>query len=151
MNYHVSNDELTAGTILYPRYGEMVQDPGFYRISDHNYAQYLKEMIFEDFRSVHHPKKPSRLNSIYLIEKLENAKKYKEKFNKKYIYEINLEESSNILSADMRWMDLSNRIPIEELFKVIDYYFNGIPSYNEDEVFWETLYDGPVKIIKKVE
>lgn len=51
----------------------------------------------------------------------------------------------------MRWMDLSNRIPIEELFKIIDYYFNGIPSYNKDEIFWETLYDGPVKIIKKVE
>src|SRR5690554_1796127 len=108
MHYHVSSDELTPGTILEPKYGLKIKDPAFYRQSDYCHAQYLKEMIFEDIRRANHPSRPSRLNSVYLIEKLEDAKKYKEINGGKHIYEVTLLESSNILIGDMKWLDLSN-------------------------------------------
>ncbi|WP_411955157.1 DUF2441 domain-containing protein [Alkalibacillus sp. S2W] len=151
MSYHLSNVNFEYGDMIYGMYGRNVQHPDFYQKCDHNYAQYLKEMIFEDYRKAKHPNTPSRLSSVYLIEDIESARKYAEKHNKKYIYEIDISGSRRMLTADMKWMDIANQKSVKELLEIVDKYFNGIPSPNEEERTWETLVEGSIKVISKVE
>ena len=144
--FHVSNDYLTADTVLNTRYGNVIRDYRWFAYNDHNYAQYLKEMIFEDFRRSSHPEAPSRLASIYLFDDLNAAKKYKEKGKKGYIFEVETLDESRLLRADMRWMDLANRKPVNELLGMADSYFNS-EATNLAE--WEILCDQQVKIVKQ--
>lgn len=75
--FHVSNEQLNEGFKLSSQYGKKVVDPKNYTLSDHYHAQYLREMIIEDFRTVHFPDKPSRLNFIYLFDDIRLALKFK--------------------------------------------------------------------------
>ena len=102
--YHVSKRKLTEGTILTVGvYGE--------RISRHNYIEneyktYIKEEIFEAIRARHYPDLPSRLNCVFLYEKLTEAREShaKKTAYKGYVYEVAILEGQPLIAE----MDLLN-------------------------------------------
>ncbi|HET7657830.1 MAG TPA: DUF2441 domain-containing protein [Bacillales bacterium] len=148
MNYfHVSNEKMREGTLLNVNYGRAVQHPGWFRESDHNYAQYLKEMIFEDYRRAHFPEAPSRLNCIYLFDNLGTANIFKKNYNKSYLYAVEISQGARLSKVDMKWMDLANRMPIHELLKIAHAYFNGDFTNNK---IWEIICDGEIRITKNI-
>ncbi len=143
--YYTSKDKLNVGTLLEPHYGEAMQHPGYFTINDHQYAQHLREMIFEEVRKEDFPGHPSRLNSMYLVDSLEMARKYAKKYNNKYIYEVNMETSGRILAVDMHWMDLSNRQCYNEVKRIAKAYYSGEMS---DSCFLEHLFEGKVSVLQ---
>ncbi|ACK88080.1 hypothetical protein BCAH820_4367 [Bacillus cereus AH820] len=145
--YHASNADLKKGDLLTIKYGKAMQHPNFYKESEHNYAQHLREMIFEEVRKVNFPSAPSRLDSKYLVKDLKAALAYRKKFNINHVYEVEIEEPGRIITADMTWIDFSSGKHYEELKMLAHNYFSEKRSEN---YFFETLYDGPVRVKKKV-
>ncbi|MCU4883772.1 DUF2441 domain-containing protein [Bacillus cereus] len=165
--YHTSNDNLALGTVLQPMYGEKLKDSRRY-VNDNvffydNYTQYLKEMLFEEIRRTEFPSLPSRIQSIYLTESYEGAIQYADKYTKKYIYEVEIENPSKSTTLDMQWMDLSILQSYDTVKEMARNYYNGKSiegpfhwgiyegaKNNPIKIkpFWETLYDGKV-IVKK--
>ncbi|MGE7873950.1 DUF2441 domain-containing protein [Bacillus paramycoides] len=157
--YHVSNVKLSKGTVLEPRYGNTINFHRYFRDTYTRFSQYLKESIFEDIRTNKFPSSPSRVRSIYLWRDLENAMKYKCKYNKSFIYEVELEEPDLAKEFDMRWMDLTEFQYYESIKEIADYYYSG-KSVKDDSVnwgfyknsrvkfepIWETLYEGKVTV-----
>ncbi|MBS9803113.1 DUF2441 domain-containing protein [Bacillus toyonensis] len=161
--YHVSNDKLKMGTILRPQYGESVCNERLFVNNNQRYAQYLKEKIFEEIRIEEFPSLPSRIKSVYIVRDLESAIKYKEDKEKKYIYEVEIENVDEALSVDMSWMDLSMFQRYEVVREMARYYYNqksvnddrcdwGIYEGSEEGIdsFWEILYEGKVSIKRLV-
>ncbi|MBD1223300.1 DUF2441 domain-containing protein [Virgibacillus halodenitrificans] len=146
--FHVSNDFVETGRTLASKYATSIKDPYYYQANDANYAQYLREMIFEKVREEHYPMKPSRVNSIYLFEDLEYAKLFAEKTNRKYIYSVTIESSGRMLHADMGWMDESNRRSYEEVVEIAHKYYKQEQSEN---YFEEVLFEGLVTIHEVME
>ncbi|MCU5025397.1 DUF2441 domain-containing protein [Bacillus cereus] len=145
--YHASNSELKKGELLTVNYGKAIQHPDFYRENEHNYAQHLREMIFEEVRKINFPSAPSRLESKYLVKDLKAALAYRKEFNKNYVYEVELEEPGRIITADMTWINFSTGKHYEDLKALARNYFSEKRSEN---YFFETLYDGPVRVKNKV-
>ncbi|MGR2746490.1 DUF2441 domain-containing protein [Bacillus sp. N6] len=161
--YHVSNDEFKNGTILRPIYGETVCNEKFFSGDFAAYTLYLKEKIFEEVRVEEFPSLPSRIKSVYVVTDLESANKYKKDSEKKYIYEVEVENHDESLKVDMSWMDLSMFQRYEVVREMARYYFNqksvnddrcdwGIYEDSEEKVdsFWETLHEGKVTIKRLV-
>ncbi|MGU7369049.1 DUF2441 domain-containing protein [Bacillus cereus] len=155
--YHVSNIELSEGTIIEPRYGDTLNSPVYFMNDYNKFSQYLKESIFEDIRINKFPSLPSRVKSVYLWRNIEDAMKYKTKYEKKYIYEVEVEEPELAKEFDMSWMDLTDCQYYESIKKIAEYYYSG-KSANDNpanwgtrkdrglkfEPIWETLYEGKV-------
>ncbi|MED1408585.1 MULTISPECIES: DUF2441 domain-containing protein [Bacillus] len=161
--YHVSSIKLDKGTILEPRYGDTINTHRYFRDTYSRFSQYLKESIFEDVRTNKFSSSPSRVKSIYLWQDLENAMKYKNKYNKSFIYEVVLEEPNLAKEFDMSWMDLTDFQYYDSIKKIADYYYSG-KSVNEGSVnwgfyedsgaklepIWETLYEGKATVKRLV-
>lgn len=138
--YHTSNDYLENGTIIRPRYGEIIQDERYFKESEHNHMQHIKEMLFEEIRKEHYSNKPSRLNCLYLIDGKDNATEYAKKHNKPYITEVTILTSGTMLTADMNWLDIANqRQSYDGLKEIAHMYFKGEKSDNPS---WEILFNG---------
>lgn len=146
--FHVSNNDMKPSTILIPNYGKTILDPRYFRFNDYNYSQYLKEVLFDEIRAEFFPEKPSRLNSIYLVGNFQSAKEYKDKFSKKYIYEVTIQSSGPALRADMTWMDRCNRQSVSDVRKIIKHYFSGLET---DRPFFEYLFSGKVVIKERIQ
>ncbi|PEO65669.1 DUF2441 domain-containing protein [Bacillus toyonensis] len=125
------------------------------------YAQYLKEMLFEEVRKTEFPLLPSRIKSIYLTDSYKGASKYKDKYGKNFIYEVEIENSNKAITVDMQWMDLSILQPYDTVKEMARNYYNGTSISDSVhwgiyegakknsiklESFWETLYDGKVVV-----
>ena len=145
--YHASKKKIKKGELLTVNYGKAIQHPDFYRENEHNYAQHLREMIFEEVRKINFPSAPSRLESKYLVKDLKAALAYRKEFNKNYVYEVELEEPGRIITADMTWINFSTGKHYEDLKALARNYFSEKRSEN---YFFETLYDGPVRVKNKV-
>lgn len=61
-------------------------NPLVYSSNNHFHDQYLREIIFEEYRESQYPDRPSRLKSIYLFDDIRLSRQYKEKYSKKHIY-----------------------------------------------------------------
>lgn len=146
--YHTSNDNLEEGVMLEPRYGLKILDSRFYSYSADFHAQYLREMIIEDFRAVHFPDKPSRLKSVFLFGDKQLAIQYKRKQEKKYIYKVEIKENSKVLNADMNFIDLTVGKSVQEIHQLASLYFNG-DSTNDPN--YEILCEGSAKIVRQIE
>lgn len=161
--YHASSIKLSEGTILEPRYGNTINSSLYFRDTYPRFSQYLKESIFEDVRSDKFPSSPSRVKSIYVWKDIENVIKYKEKYNKSFIYEVELEEPELAKDFDMTWMTLTDKQYYESIKEMADYYYSG-KSVNDElvnwgfytdmglkyETIWETLYEGKVTVKRLV-
>ena len=157
--YHVSNEKLEKGMILRSTYGETVCNEDFFKGNYDGYALYLKEKIFEEVRIEEFPVLPSRIKSVYLVTDLENANKYKKEYEKKYIYEVEIENVDDSISVDMSWMDLSMFQRYEVVKEMARYYYSN-KSVNDQscdwgiyegvegklDSFWETLHEGKVTV-----
>lgn len=136
------------GTILNVKYGQSVLDRNIYSINDHYWSQYVKEVLFEEVRKTNFPFLPSRLNSIYLVDSLEMAEEFKSKQNRKFIYRVTVDTSKEILRADMKLLDMSNRQSIEIVKQLAYNYFSGGST---TKPFYECLIEGQVVIKDKIE
>lgn len=145
--FHTSNDLLEKGLILEPRYGEKITDSRLYSSSDHFHAQYLREMIFEDYRAAYFPDKPSRLRSVYLFNDIRLANQYREEFNRTYIYEVEIGNDTKILKSDMTLIDLTVRKSIREIHELATHFFTGGCTEKQN---YEILCEGEVKIIDQI-
>ncbi|MEK4666555.1 DUF2441 domain-containing protein [Niallia sp. FSL R7-0271] len=144
--FHVSDDNLELGTILQPKYGQVIQNSHYYMFNDHNYAQYLKEMLIEEIRVKDYPTLPSRLKCIYVVDNEESARSYMKTYNKKFLYKVQITEGI-IAKVDMKWMDY-NRQSLESIRIIANSYFSGIQ--NEGEPFFEVIVEGKVIIENKI-
>lgn len=141
--FHVSNDQLAEGSKLSPEYGKKMLHPKLYSSSDHFHAQYLREMIIEDFRVAHYPNKPSRLESVYLFDNIGLAVQYKKVQGSKYLYGVEVDNKAIIHRADMRFIDATARKSVKEIHEFADYFFKGDSS---NHPFYEVLCIGEVRI-----
>lgn len=159
--YHVSSIKLEKGVNLEPRYGFTTCDYKYFRSDLNKYSQYLKEQIFEDVRRDKFPSLPSRIKSVYLWDEVKKAdnyiKRYKNKQQEHFIYEVAVESPEFAMSYDMSWMNFSNLQYYESVKEMANYYYSrksvednslnfGIyegPD-NKVESIWETLYEGKV-------
>ncbi len=76
------------------------------KINNFLYKTYIKEEIFESIRARHYPDLPSRLNCVFLYEKLTEARESHAKNTayKGYVYEVELKEGQPFVAE----MDLLN-------------------------------------------
>lgn len=146
-------------------YGKAIRDSHRYfkdNVSYYeSYIQYLKEMLFEEVRKAEFSLLPSRMKSIYVTDSYEGASMYKKEYEKKYIYEVELENPNKAITVDMRWMDLSTFQSYDTVKEMARNYYSGKSIdgsvhwgiYEDErenhmklESFWETLYDGKVVV-----
>lgn len=141
--YHVSNDILFKGLRLEANYGKKIQDRRFYSYNCHNHNQYLREMIWENYRIVNFADRPSRLTSIFLFDDINLALQYLKRQKKKYIYEVRIEKEAKMLKTDMTFIDLTVGKSINEIIELAWRYFSGQSSEQRN---YEILCEGTVKI-----
>lgn len=145
--FHTSNVPIKLGEILNPNYGSIILDKRYYSDSIKNHQQYLREMLFEEVRLDKYKDKPSRLKSIYLFDNLSLALQYCERLGKKYLYRVSVDESSNLLRADMNIIDRTTRKSIEELRQAANDYFNSFYTENPNQ---EILCEGTVRVENQI-
>jgi hypothetical protein len=104
------------------------------------------EILFEYVRRAHYKNRPSRFQSVFAFETIEQALDFKQKFgtSNSLIWEV---ESQENFKADMNLLTIGNNsILVYSYFAHL--YWQGKTREN---TFWEYLLVPPVKIIKKIE
>ncbi|WP_337970319.1 DUF2441 domain-containing protein [Virgibacillus salexigens] len=146
--FHATNKKMINGELIIPKYGRAISHQQNLN-NAHLRAQYNKEMIFEEVRKESYSAMPSRLDSIYFVEGLENARKYAIEKGYKYIYSVTFLTSCRILTADMSWLDISNKqLKKDDIVEIAHNYFSG---KNSENCFWEYLSNGKVSVHEKFE
>ncbi|EDW2324458.1 DUF2441 domain-containing protein [Salmonella enterica subsp. enterica] len=113
----------------------------------------LMELIVELVRQMQFPEKPSRYQSIFACEKIEDANYFRENHREhdgpQPIYEILVGDNTNIHRGDMRLLDLNaSSDNAAMVFTKAIWYWSGISSMNP---FWEYIVPLPVQIGSMVE
>jgi hypothetical protein len=137
----------TRINFLFP---EGVTDLGYNLLdSNANNVSNLVELVFEYVRRSYYSEKPSRFQSIFAFDNIEQAKLFRYKFCdcKNKIWEV---ESITSFRADMSLLDLPPNCSLLQLDYMAHLYWN---SETEDSrcTFWEYLLVPPVKVIRKVD
>lgn len=104
------------------------------------------EILFEYVRRAHYQNKPSRFQSVFAFESIEQALTFKQKFGTpdSLIWEV---ESKESFKADMNLLTIGNNsILVYSYFAHL--YWQGQTRENP---FWEHLLVPPVRIIKKID
>ncbi|EGE0300903.1 DUF2441 domain-containing protein [Escherichia albertii] len=112
----------------------------------------LMELIVELVRQLQFPTKPSRYQSIFACEKIEDANYFRENYREhdgpQPIYEILAGDNTNIHRGDMRLLDIDSLTDNAAIiFTKAIWYWSGIAS---NEPFWEYVVPLPVQIGKMV-
>lgn len=104
------------------------------------------ELIFEYVRRSYFPSSPSRFQSVFAFENINQAIHFRNEYAKSdnIIWEV---ESDNAFKADMRLLILRGSV----LFLSFNAhkYWKGISS--EDNPIWEHLLVPPVKVIRRID
>lgn len=113
----------------------------------------LMELIVELVRQMQFPEKPSRYQSIFACKSVEDAdsfrKKYREQEGPQPIYEILINEDTNVHHGDMRLLDLNaSSDNAAMVFTKAIWYWSGISSMNP---FWEYIVPLPIQVGSMVE
>ena len=105
------------------------------------------DLLFEYVRRSDFPSCPSRFQSIFASENVNQAIRFGNKFGKSGSFLIWEVESDVAFKADMRLLDLPKSL------LVLSYnafrYWSGIPG--ENMPIWEYLMVPPVRVIRKVD
>ena len=101
------------------------------------------EIIYEQIRKQNYADKPSRFESIFTCDSIENAKLFLKSYPEKKIkiYKI---QAERFFKADMKLLSVGFR-PID-IFILAHKYWQGKSS---DDPFWEYIVELPVKIIEE--
>ncbi|EAA7255178.1 DUF2441 domain-containing protein [Salmonella enterica subsp. enterica serovar Newport] len=110
----------------------------------------LMELIVELVRRLQFPTKPSRYQSIFACDKIEDANYFRENHREhdgpQPIYEILVGDNTNIHRGDMRLLDLNPSTDNAAIvFTKAIWYWSGIASR---EPFWEYVIPLPAQIGK---
>ena len=136
--YWLCSYPLGAGSIINPgNWGRMVKHYTPQRASNPWLA--LKEYIFENVRLRNYLDKPSRLESIFLCESLENLQRFKSECNGSrdldLAFEVEiLEEKANIFRTDWQFVNISQAESIKDLEKKADVYWNPQGEIKNPEI-----------------
>ena len=104
------------------------------------------ELIFEYVRRSHFPLCPSRFQSIFAHDNIDQAIKFRDKYGKSdsVIWEI---ESDSAFKADMRLLTFEGSVLV--LSYNAHRYWKGIPSGNDP--IWEFLIVPPLKVVHRID
>lgn len=123
------------------------------------YIHPITELLLEKGRQAIDKNLPSRANSIFAIDNLDNFNQLCSLMNvNKNDYDIWEVEAESIFKADMFLIDTIQTLVMENqsmliASMLIDYYWQGkaLKEFiKEDKTFWEYLLEPPVKIKRKV-
>lgn len=105
----------------------------------------MREMICEEVRQRHFPDRPSRLQSFFYCGTIEDAKRYRDGFERPdaLIWEVECGEA--VWKGDMRWMRECPQVEIQGNSAA---YWRGDCS---SEPLWEYLLRPPVRIVRHLE
>lgn len=112
----------------------------------------LMELIVELVRQLQFPTKPSRYQSMFACEKIEDANYFRENHREhdgpQPIYEILVGDNTNVHRGDMRLLDLNASADNAAItFTKAIWYWSGTPSL---EPLWEYVVPLPAHIGKVV-
>jgi len=104
------------------------------------------ELLFEYVRRSHFPSRPSRFQSIFAFENVEQAVNFRNEYgtSDSLIWEV---QSDVVFKADIRLLTLRDSLLV--LSYNAHQYWSGI-SY-EDNPVWEYLMVPPVKVISRID
>src|SRR4051812_29196484 len=109
-----------------------------------NYAQYMKEEIFEDVRKLRFPQAPSRFISVFLFPDATSAHFYRANWKKyrAYIYEVDLVSGTPFVVE----MDLlnCNGLDYAKIQSNADKYWHQLRHPNSQTL--EAILDGQAKV-----
>ena len=113
--------------------------------SDPRLTEPAIELIFEYVRRANFPERPSRFQSVFGFESLNQVIEFRNRFGggQGVIWEI---ESEKYFRADMSLLTLGSSILVCSYFA--NKYWAGKPGENP---FWEILLIPPVKVLKKID
>ena len=106
------------------------------------------EAVFELIRRAEFPEKPSRFQSIYGCETIEEAKAFRDKYpqyNGKQSSTIWEVECAKGYKVDMNWLNTGNTF-LDSIL-LAKKYWGGVPSLTP---MWEILMCPPVRCLRKV-
>lgn len=113
-----------------------------------NFISATIEAVFELRRQLHFPDMPSRYQSIFAVESLEDAKKWKSILEGKIeypLYELEFESQSHKLDAS--WLSMGSPIAFSICNFLADKYWSGESS---DNPIYELLIRTPAKVVRKL-
>lgn len=142
-------------TNLFPegmsRFGFIYSAP----VSQDNASFYpaITESVFEHFRRLYFPERPSRFQSFFLAEDLASALAWKESLSdsqESIIWEV---EETNYFKADALWRDAVNNWMTEKqivsmpmLYNQAMFYWSGTASHTPR---WELIAKLPVRVLRQ--
>lgn len=146
--YYLTHKEIDKGRFIKEsELYEIVDTIQSFGISDIVEGIYLWESIFEKARLKKYTNIPSRSESFFLFENIQDCHYYikEHKGGDGIICEVELIEQKSLFKADMKSLDnIQNNFTFDEAIKYADNYWNG--SATESPVF-EFLFQGKCKLI----
>ena len=143
--YEIKPDELQDHfNVLYP---EGFSNWGInFLLNYANNTDSLTEILFDYVRRSCFKERPSRFQSVFAFDNIEQAKDFRYRFNNSIgnIWEI---EANNFFKADMNLLDLKS-FKLMQLDYHAHLYWKGETIGNP---YWEYLLVPPVKVIRKVD
>lgn len=111
-----------------------------------NGVNQVVEIIFEYVRRSHFPSCPSRFQSVFAHEDIDQAIKFRNEYGKSdsLIWEV---ESDPAFKADMRLLTLKGSLLV--LSYNAHRYWKGFPSGNNP--IWEFLIVPPIKVVRRID
>ncbi len=121
-----------------------------YMLSNQTFAMGVNEtidLLFEYVRKSYFPSRPSRFQSVFGFESIEQAKRFRDRFGMSSDCPIWEVEADIVFKADMELLTL------EDSLLVLSYrahqYWNGCSI--KKSPFWEYLMVPPVKVIRRID
>ncbi len=144
--FHASPILLTPQSIILPgNWGRILK---MYK-RNHAGEVLLREKILEDIRRRYYSKKPSRLNAIFLLETLEEARNFRNQSNPwNLIYEVEISDPSKPLHRGdyNKVSPHPNENYLEKIEEIAHAYWKG-----ENIQRPEIVVESPIKIIQRIE
>jgi len=152
--YHVSDKEYPKLTIIPPgEWGRRSNGKYFNEKFNEillNNSDIIIDVIFEKIRKEVNPKLVSRFDCNFVFKTIENAKLFLRLYRdsaKCFIYEIEVEEGVKTFDGDFTIVTKITPFSINQIERAAKDYWTGKKETN----FIETLIEGSVKVIRKVE
>lgn len=141
--FHVAPILMEVGsTIVNGNWGRIIR-----KYNRNNAGEVLyREHILELVRAESYPDKPSRLNSIFLLPTIDEARKYKHLLSQwGVIYEVEIDPNVTIhIGNYQKVIPLNNQSLIDNMLNCANEYWAN--AWTGD--FLEVLYPQPVKIVR---
>lgn len=143
--YHVSNVDFSIGQEISPGNWAKIKDEGG------NLQRDLREYIFEKIRKEFYYSCVSRFFCFFAFKDIETARLFIMSipgFSKNFIYEVEFDEKNiRTFEGDLAIITWINQFNINQIEATAHEYW----SKKNKTHFKETLIEGPVKVIRKVE